>query len=226
MILYIVTQTLEQYQRMSVHTATRERLETLADDYCTLLHYRQVSLPLLAELRPWAICHSGGRHGGALYADGFRRCVTEWDTAQIGFCAGHQLSARMFGSTVGPMRPLRPDEPDPDPKRVPGFFKATGFSPVEVTRQDPLFAGLPATLLVWQNHGHHITTLGPDLIPLARSENCPVEAWVHRSKPIYGVQFHPEVHDPEHPHGSALLGNFFHIARAHQEQQASQTHSA
>ncbi len=73
----------------------------------------------------------------------------------------------------------------------------------------------PSADSVWQNHRFQITELGPHLIPLARSENCLIEAWVHPTKPLYGVQFHPEVYDTEHADGRTVLSNCFTIARAY-----------
>ncbi|HTT26552.1 MAG TPA: hypothetical protein VMH90_06300 [Thermoplasmata archaeon] len=41
---------------------------------------------------------------------------------------------------------------------------------------------------------------------LARSESCAVEAMAHPARPVWGVQFHPEVEHTEH--GTELFRRF------------------
>ena len=38
------------------------------------------------------------------------------------------------------------------------------------------------------------------------------EAMRHGSRPLYGVQFHPERYSELHPDGRAILANFFRLA--------------
>jgi GMP synthase (glutamine-hydrolysing) len=45
-------------------------------------------------------------------------------------------------------------------------------------------------------------------VPLATTATCPVAAVRHRSRPIFGLQFHPEVSHT--PHGSRILRNFLY----------------
>jgi GMP synthase (glutamine-hydrolysing) len=47
---------------------------------------------------------------------------------------------------------------------------------------------------------------------LADSASCEVEAVKHKSKPFYGVQFHPErtsVKSVSHQEGHRVIGNFY-----------------
>ena len=44
--------------------------------------------------------------------------------------------------------------------------------------------------------------------PLAATDTCPVAAVRHRSRPVFGLQFHPEVSHT--PHGSRILRNFLY----------------
>jgi len=47
-----------------------------------------------------------------------------------------------------------------------------------------------------------------DFIPLASTETCPMAAAKHKTLPVYGLQFHPEVsHTPQ---GTAIIKNFLH----------------
>ncbi len=108
----------------------------------------------------------------------------------LGICVGHHFLARHFGGTVG---------------RAP----APEFGRVEVTvdRPDhPLLSGFGPTLRVWESHNDHVTRLPPGWRSLAHSASCPVQVMVHPERPIFGVQFHPEVEHTEH--GRDLLERF------------------
>ena len=77
---------------------------------------------------------------------------------------------------------------------------------------EDLFADLPNRLPVWMSHGDQVTALPGAFQVLAHTDNSPYAAFRHRERPLYGVQFHPEVvHTPQ---GKAILGNFlFRIAK-------------
>lgn len=69
---------------------------------------------------------------------------------------------------------------------------------------------------VWMSHGDTITKLPDQFELIAHTESIPVAAFKIQGKPIYGIQFHPEVtHTVE---GKVLLRNFVvHICRAAQD---------
>jgi GMP synthase (glutamine-hydrolysing) len=51
-----------------------------------------------------------------------------------------------------------------------------------------------------------VSQASSDFLPLASTDTCPLAAVKHRTLPIYGLQFHPEVtHTPQ---GAQILGNF------------------
>ncbi|HEX4589370.1 MAG TPA: glutamine-hydrolyzing GMP synthase, partial [Gemmataceae bacterium] len=61
--------------------------------------------------------------------------------------------------------------------------------------------------VVWMSHGDQVAS-GGEFLPLASTPTCPLAAARHRSRPIYGLQFHPEVsHTPE---GGKVLRNFLY----------------
>ncbi|PYI29387.1 GMP synthase [Aspergillus indologenus CBS 114.80] len=71
---------------------------------------------------------------------------------------------------------------------------------------DKLFAGIEDDMLVWMSHGDKLAKLPEGFHTIATSANSPYAGIAHESKPIYGVQFHPEVtHTPK---GTTLLKNF------------------
>jgi GMP synthase (glutamine-hydrolysing) len=75
-----------------------------------------------------------------------------------------------------------------------------------------LFAGLPASLRVWNSHGDHVRALPEGFRTTARTENA-VGAVENPEKKIYAVEFHPEVNHTDH--GTELLRNFlFRVCEA------------
>jgi GMP synthase (glutamine-hydrolysing) len=58
------------------------------------------------------------------------------------------------------------------------------------------------------SHGDRVLRLPPGFVVLATSENSPFAAVRHQERPIFGLQFHPEVVHTEG--GSELLRNFVH----------------
>jgi len=216
MIGYIVTETRAKYDEMDCH-AIKHDLERLSGDLCLVLHYSQVTRAFIDEVRPWAICHSGGATPHTEYdvveREDYRRLIRESGIPQIGFCGGHQLIAEMFGGEVAPMRPLRPDEADLAPQYHQGAFKEWGVWPVRIVEDHALFAGLESPLRVWEMHRSEIKTLPEELCLLASSEDCRVQAMAHRELPLFGTQFHPEKRQEGYPDGHTLVANFFRIAR-------------
>jgi GMP synthase-like glutamine amidotransferase len=86
-----------------------------------------------------------------------------------------------------------------------------GFARVDITsssnaRTDTLFAGLGAELEVWMSHGDQLSAPPPDFVVVGRTQNAPFAAIAHESKPLYGIQFHPEV--THSPRGKEVIGKF------------------
>ena len=108
----------------------------------------------------------------------------------LGICYGHQIIGSAFGA---PMRDLGQ------------MFR--GYENVRVVRDHPLFDSLPPDLVVAESHRQELTKIPDEFQLLAQSKTTKVEAMVHRSKPIYGVQFHPERSSDDHPHGRMIIQN-------------------
>ena len=217
MIVYIITDKGDTARRGGGFQGHKVTLEDLSGDVCLVLHYTQVSLSLLSELRPWAVCHSGGgteyKEYDILQHRDYQRVIREWDGAQIGFCGGHQIVAHAFGGALGHMGKVSRAEADHNPAYHAGFYKEWGVYPVAIVRRDPIFRGLGRTLRVQEYHMDEVKRLGRELVLLASSARCRVQAFKHRSKPVYGTQFHPEQSPDRYPDGKRLLTNFFEIAR-------------
>lgn len=135
---------------------------------------------------------SGGP--ASVYAPGAPRCrpeIFEMGIPILGICYGLQLACEMLGSEVQG-----------------SDAREFGRTPLEVIDQDGLLARVPPKTSVWMSHGDVVTGLSQDFIPLARTRHCPYAAVRHRTKPVYGVQFHPEVSHT--PCGNQIIRNFLY----------------
>jgi GMP synthase (glutamine-hydrolysing) len=56
------------------------------------------------------------------------------------------------------------------------------------------------------SHGDQVQALDGAWVPLAATDTCPVAAVRRRDRPVYGLQFHPEVSHT--PYGGRILRNF------------------
>lgn len=76
----------------------------------------------------------------------------------------------------------------------------------ETPHVDKLFDGLGDELGVWMSHGDKLSNLPPEFLTIARTRSAPYAGIAHKLKPLYGIQFHPEVtHTPQ---GTKILANF------------------
>ncbi len=109
----------------------------------------------------------------------------------LGICYGMQISCRLLGAQV---------------QAAPA--REYGRTALEVLDPSDLFAHIPSPTSVWMSHGDSVQTLPPDFVPLARTPNCPIAAVRHRVRPVFGLQFHPEV--THTPWGGQALRNFIY----------------
>jgi GMP synthase-like glutamine amidotransferase len=206
-------QTTERKADLLTHKA---RFERLSGALCVLLHFTQVDRALLARLGARAIIVSG--HSTLIddYNPGTLAplidVIRETRTPLLGLCGGHQLIGLAFGVTPAPMGRLAPDEVDPRPALAAGMRKEWGPSVVRVTADDPLFAGLDETIIVEQRHFWELKTAPTGFARLAASDACAVQAIRHESRPLWGLQFHPERYSERYPDGRIVLANFFRLA--------------
>jgi GMP synthase (glutamine-hydrolysing) len=143
------------------------------------------------ELDPLALILSGSPW--SVYDDGAPRCdaaLFSLGVPVLGICYGMQLVCDVLGGQV-----------EAHPARE---FGRAECKVLELS--EPLFHDVPHQTVVWMSHGDQIQDAGPDFVPLAATETCPIAAVRHRTLPIYGLQFHPEVGHT--PYGTLILGNF------------------
>ncbi len=106
----------------------------------------------------------------------------------LGICYGMHMMNAHFGGDV-----------------VPGLRREYGETDITVDPGCPLFEGLERSQRVLMSHGDSIESLGRGLRTAAESDSV-VAALCHRERPLFGVQFHPEVDLTVH--GRRMLENF------------------
>ncbi len=121
--------------------------------------------------------------------------ILEVNLPILGLCYGHQLLAQLTSGRVEP-----------------ATCKEYGVAEVAIDKPVGVLEGLSEKEKVWMSHGDTVFTPPPDFEALAHTDNCPVAAFRHKHKPIYGVQWHPEVIHTEK--GMKMLHNFiFQVCR-------------
>ncbi|MBN1109572.1 MAG: GMP synthase subunit A [Methanomassiliicoccales archaeon] len=110
----------------------------------------------------------------------------------LGICAGMHFMAIHLGGSTGPA--------------VRAEF---GRTRLFVDQADELFSGLPGQFDVWESHNDEVKTIPEGFEVLAHSDTCPVEAMRSLRRPLYAVQFHPEVENTEF--GEDIFRNFLKV---------------
>lgn len=115
----------------------------------------------------------------------------------LGVCLGHQGICQQAGATVG-----HADEV------MHGRLSLVHHEGCDLLR------GLPSPFSVVRYHSLMVRDIPDSLEPLAWTADQVLMAIRHRTRPQWGVQFHPESILTQH--GPRLMTNFFQLARAHQ----------
>jgi GMP synthase (glutamine-hydrolysing) len=107
----------------------------------------------------------------------------------LGICYGLQLMAELLGGKVKA-----------------AHHREYGRTALRVDGASPLFQGVPPETVVWNSHGDFVTEIDASFRPIATTSSTPLAAVAHRVRPLFGVQFHPEVvHSRD---GARMLQNF------------------
>ena len=146
--------------------------------YCELFPWNAPPEKVLA-LEPKGFILSGGPN--SVYAEG-APTLPDYIIASglpvLGICYGMQLLTHHFGGVVAG-----------------GAEREYGAAQVTIDVENPLFP--LSQQKVWMSHGDRIEALPDEFEVLGHSANSPFAYMRHRTKPYYGVQFHPEVNHTE-----------------------------
>ncbi len=150
-----------------------------------------VTLDWIRGWRPKGVILSGGPssvyEGDAPTAD---PALLELGVPILGICYGMQLLAQAEGG------------------RVVNGRREYGRAELEIEVGADLFQGFRPgeRTVVWASHGDHVDEPPAGYRTLARTETLPVAAFEAADRPIFGVQFHPEV--AHTPRGGEIISNF------------------
>ncbi len=117
--------------------------------------------------------------------------VFEMDLPILGICYGMQLICQFYGGIVAPAQ-----------------HREYGRSEL-IVKDDPFFDDIKlhdSKLTVWMSHGDRLEKIPENFDIIGWTNNAPIAAMKHKTKPIYAIQFHPEVAHTDQ--GDLLLKNF------------------
>ena len=118
--------------------------------------------------------------------------ILEMDLPVLGLCYGHQLIAKKYGRTI--------------PNTGKGEF---GKAVLTQTPDFPLWKNVSFPQQVWMSHQDSVTECPPDFEVTGVTDSGCVAAMSHLNRPLYTMQFHPEVKDSEQ--GLTMLENFVNL---------------
>ncbi|MBS7658394.1 MAG: GMP synthase subunit A [Candidatus Bathyarchaeia archaeon] len=120
--------------------------------------------------------------------------IMEVEVPCLCICAAHQLLALIYNGEVGPAE-----------------YPEFGPIEVEVIDEDEILKGLKPSFIAWSSHNDEVKKLPKQFKLLAKSKKCLIQAIKHESKPVFGVQFHPEVYHTTN--GKKIFENFINIVK-------------
>ena len=162
------------------------------------IHPPSRTVEWIREWKPTGIILSGGPN--SVYGDNVPLADPAiFDIAPVlGICYGMQLIAHIEGGQV-----IRTDR------------REYGRAEMKVLEPKGLFAGFSTKepVTAWMSHGDHIEKPPKGYRVTAESNGNPISAFRHETRPIFGVQFHPEV--AHTPRGGEVISNFlFGVCKA------------
>ena len=154
----------------------------------------------IKEINPAGIILSGGPES---VTDSFTpripQVAFDLNVPLLGICYGIQTLAEQMGGQV-----------------ISSSHKEFGHAELALENESELFEGLSTNENVWMSHGDQVQDLPDEFKLIASTKNAPIAAMQHETKPIYALQFHPEVTHTEQGH--IVLNNFmFSICNAQKD---------
>jgi GMP synthase (glutamine-hydrolysing) len=170
--------------------------------------FHSVSLERVRSLKPSHIILSGQSHPWEMYTPeslaGVFSVIKQASRPILGLCGGHQQIALAYGAKVGLMERVEPGEGYEGAKRERGFLPVTNTG-------EGLFKGLPSEIVVWHNHCDEVKEVPDGFRVTASNETCPIQAMQQKGRRLYGIQFHAELFNEDHPEGRKVVENFLSL---------------
>jgi GMP synthase (glutamine-hydrolysing) len=175
--------------------------------YTQLIARRVRELDVFSEILPWdispekiqamkpkGIILSGGPESVTkLNTPRVPEIIFKLDIPILGICYGMQTLAEQFGGQVSRSE-----------------AKEFGHAEIYIEESSILFDGFSSgsSIDVWMSHGDHVSILPDKFNLIASTASAPIVAMEHSEKPIFALQFHPEVTHTKQ--GSKVLYNFIY----------------
>ena len=149
------------------------------------IHAFDISEEDIRAFRPRGIILSGGPESVAVSASPrVPDCVFELGVPVLGICYGMQAMAAQFGGRVAG-----------------AAVSEFGYAQIRLVGHGGLLHDIcdhldeegVGLLDVWMSHGDKVEELPPDFELIAETVSCPIAGMAHKSRPLFGIQFHPEV---------------------------------
>lgn len=158
--------------------------------YSVILPY-DAPLDDIIKETPKGIILSGGPY--SVYRDGSPNIdnkIFGMNIPILGICYGMQIVVNTFGGKVKE-----------------GLKREYGKSELTLVNENMLFKGINrSSFTVWMSYGDLIQTLPENFEIIGKSKEAKYAAIRHYNKPIYAIQFHPEVSHTKF--GKKILHNF------------------
>lgn len=123
-----------------------------------------------------------------------KEIIQQMDVPILGICLGHQIIAEVFNGETKSAE-----------------IESYAQIEINIIEESELFKDMGDSVKVWASHKDEVVKLPENFKILANSDKCSIEAMKHNEKPIYGIQFHPEVQHT--PHGGEIFENFYRICK-------------
>ena len=157
--------------------------------YCEIVRHN-ITAEQIRKHQPRGLILSGGP--SSVYEENAPQCDPElfqMELPILGICYGMQLACDALGGQVS-NAPAR----------------EYGRARLHIDDSVGLLSNVTTETDVWMSHGDQVSEVSDNFLSLAHTQTCPVAAVKHKSLPVFGLQFHPEVtHTPE---GGKVLSNF------------------
>jgi len=139
----------------------------------------------IREFAPVGVILSGGPESvAAANSPRAPALVFELGVPVLGICYGMQTMAEQFGGHVACSN-----------------ISEFGYAQIRLSHKPGLLHDIKdhvdadgrGLLDVWMSHGDKVDVLPEGFELMAETASCPIAGMYHREKPLYGIQFHPEV---------------------------------
>jgi len=101
--------------------------------------------------------------------------------AVFGSCYGHQILVLALAGSQHVRRCV---------------FHEIGWFPIKITKESSLL-GEKRIIYAFSSHFDEVFNLGESFNVLSTSEKCEIQAFQWKEKPVWGLQYHPEIDVPE-----------------------------